>query len=88
VTIDEHRIHLSLSVGLSTFPSDGADLATLLWKADCVMYDGKVRKPPLVCRDDDTLVTQLSGYKSAGVGGTSNRPRSARNKARLGRALP
>jgi diguanylate cyclase (GGDEF)-like protein/PAS domain S-box-containing protein len=45
VTVDHHRIRLSCSVGQSMFPDDGADLATLLRKADRVMYDEKVCKP-------------------------------------------
>ena len=39
--IDRHEINISCSVGISIYPRDGADLATLLVNADAAMYRAK-----------------------------------------------
>jgi diguanylate cyclase (GGDEF)-like protein/PAS domain S-box-containing protein len=39
--IDEHEIHVTLSIGIATYPDDGADGAALLKHADVAMYHAK-----------------------------------------------
>jgi diguanylate cyclase (GGDEF)-like protein len=39
--IGKHRLHISASVGLSTYPNDGEDAETLIKNADTAMYDAK-----------------------------------------------
>ena len=39
--IDEHDLHVTVSVGIVTFPEDGADCETLLKHADFAMYHAK-----------------------------------------------
>jgi len=39
--IDEHEVHLTVSIGIVTYPADGADTATLLKNADVAMYHAK-----------------------------------------------
>ncbi|WP_125931854.1 EAL domain-containing protein [Thiosocius teredinicola] len=39
--IDGHRLHIGTSVGISQFPNDGEDAATLVKNADAAMYQAK-----------------------------------------------
>ncbi|RNF30694.1 diguanylate cyclase [Massilia aurea] len=39
--IDTHELHTSTSIGISTFPLDGTDAATLIKNADTAMYHAK-----------------------------------------------
>lgn len=39
--LDGHRVNLTVSLGLTTFPDDGDDAATLVRNADAAMYDTK-----------------------------------------------
>ena len=39
--IDEHELHISASIGIVTYPDDGADAETLLKRADLAMYHAK-----------------------------------------------
>jgi diguanylate cyclase (GGDEF)-like protein/PAS domain S-box-containing protein len=39
--IDEHDIHITASIGIVTYPDDGADTETLLKNADFAMYQAK-----------------------------------------------
>lgn len=41
VYIDKHRLHISTSMGISLFPSDGGDAETLIKNADAAMYRAK-----------------------------------------------
>lgn len=39
--IGEHRLHITLSIGISLFPNDGTDVETVLSNADIAMYHAK-----------------------------------------------
>jgi diguanylate cyclase (GGDEF)-like protein len=39
--IDGHRLHVTLSIGISLYPDDGQDVETLLANADIAMYHAK-----------------------------------------------
>lgn len=41
VEVDGHALHVSASIGISVFPLDGKDVATLLKNADTAMYSAK-----------------------------------------------
>lgn len=41
MNIDGHELHLSASIGIALFPSDGAEVDTLLKHADTAMYGAK-----------------------------------------------
>ena len=41
--VDGHELHISTSIGISIFPTDGTDLETLLRCADMAMYKAKDR---------------------------------------------
>ncbi|MEJ7806783.1 MAG: EAL domain-containing protein [Telluria sp.] len=41
--IDEHELHISASIGISMFPTDGDDAVTLIKNADTAMYIAKDR---------------------------------------------
>ncbi len=40
-TIDDHELYLGASIGISLFPEDGEDVATLIKNADAAMYKAK-----------------------------------------------
>jgi diguanylate cyclase (GGDEF)-like protein/PAS domain S-box-containing protein len=40
-SIDEHNLHITVSVGISVFPDDGQDAQALLKNADTAMYQAK-----------------------------------------------
>jgi diguanylate cyclase (GGDEF)-like protein/PAS domain S-box-containing protein len=40
-TIDAHVLHVSLSIGVSLYPDDGDDAATIIQNADAAMYHAK-----------------------------------------------
>jgi diguanylate cyclase (GGDEF)-like protein len=40
-TVDKHELHISTSIGISTFPQDGYDTEELLKNADTAMYQAK-----------------------------------------------
>jgi diguanylate cyclase (GGDEF)-like protein len=40
-TIDQHELHVTTSIGVSIYPEDGLDAATLIKNADTAMYEGK-----------------------------------------------
>lgn len=39
--IDQHELHISVSIGISIYPEDGADAETLIKNADTAMYHAK-----------------------------------------------
>jgi diguanylate cyclase (GGDEF)-like protein/PAS domain S-box-containing protein len=41
ITVDEHTLHVTASMGISVYPRDGRDLTTLLKHADIAMYQAK-----------------------------------------------
>ncbi len=41
VTLDGHRVHVTGSIGVSVFPTDGADATQLVKNADAAMYQAK-----------------------------------------------
>jgi diguanylate cyclase (GGDEF)-like protein len=40
-TIDQHELHVTTSIGVSVYPSDGLDAETLIKNADAAMYQAK-----------------------------------------------
>ena len=38
LSIDGHQQHLSISIGITIYPEDAEDLATLIKKSDAAMY--------------------------------------------------
>ncbi|MEO8184199.1 MAG: EAL domain-containing protein [Deltaproteobacteria bacterium] len=40
-TIDAHDLHVTMSIGVSVYPADGADAETLIKNADTAMYQAK-----------------------------------------------
>ena len=41
VSVGEHQLHLSTSIGIAMYPDDGEDLETLTKKSDAAMYYSK-----------------------------------------------
>ncbi|MFL6659787.1 MAG: diguanylate cyclase domain-containing protein [Massilia sp.] len=41
IVLDAHRIHITVSIGISLYPQHGADLMTLMRSADMAMYRAK-----------------------------------------------
>jgi diguanylate cyclase (GGDEF)-like protein/PAS domain S-box-containing protein len=41
--IGEHELHVTLSIGISVFPDDGIDVATVMQNADTAMFHAKAR---------------------------------------------
>jgi diguanylate cyclase (GGDEF)-like protein len=39
--IDQHELHITGSIGIVTYPDDGADAETLIKRADVAMYHAK-----------------------------------------------
>jgi diguanylate cyclase (GGDEF)-like protein/PAS domain S-box-containing protein len=42
-TLGEHRLHVTMSIGISTYPENGDDAETLIKNADTAMYHAKQR---------------------------------------------
>lgn len=40
-TIDEHDLHITTSIGISTYPDDGLTAETLIKNSDIAMYQAK-----------------------------------------------
>jgi diguanylate cyclase (GGDEF)-like protein len=42
--VDGHEISIGASIGIAIYPDDGADIDTLVSRADKAMYEGKQRR--------------------------------------------
>lgn len=47
--IDEHELHVTMSIGISQYPDDGKDVTTLVKNADAAMYRSKERGKNRYC---------------------------------------
>lgn len=71
--IDNHRVHLTASIGISVYPDDGVDAQTLIDRADVAMYRAKKQEmdgfvlhhePPLSHATSDQPVRPQSGSQT------------------------
>lgn len=53
--LHEHKLTLSLSIGIAIYPSGGIDTATLLKNANVAMYDAKEKELNSVSIYDDVI---------------------------------
>ena len=64
IRIDEHQFRISASIGIATFPQDGAGLSEILSAADSAMYEAKRQGKGRICvyTSDmtDTVRTRLN----------------------------
>src|SRR5262249_42758517 len=49
VTVDGHRMHVGVSIGIAIFPADGADASSLLANADAALYRAKSGGRGAIC---------------------------------------
>ncbi len=57
--IHEHKLTLSLSIGIAIYPSAGIDTATLLKNANVAMYDAKEKELNSVSIYDDVIAKKI-----------------------------
>ncbi|OFD73619.1 diguanylate cyclase [Bacillus mycoides] len=57
--IHEHKLTLSLSIGIAIYPSGGIDTATLLKNANVAMYDAKEKELNSVSIYDDVIAKKI-----------------------------
>jgi diguanylate cyclase (GGDEF)-like protein/PAS domain S-box-containing protein len=53
--VDGHELHVSCSVGVATFPQDGADRDELMRRADAAMYNAKSSGRDAACLFDPSI---------------------------------
>jgi diguanylate cyclase (GGDEF)-like protein/PAS domain S-box-containing protein len=53
--VDGHELHVSCSVGVATFPHDGADREELMRRADAAMYNAKSSGRDAACLFDPSI---------------------------------
>ena len=74
--IDQHNLHLTVSIGISIYPDDGTDAETLMKHADFAMYHAKDRgrdncqffKPDMNCPRTRTAVPRKQSAPRSGAG--------------------
>ena len=54
-----NQLHVSCSVGIALYPSDGADLETLMRNADAAMYEAKATGRDMACFFSDDIHRRL-----------------------------
>ena len=57
--IHEHKLTLSLSIGIAIYPHSGIDTATLLKNANVAMYDAKAKELNSVSIYDDVIAKKI-----------------------------
>ncbi|OGW74919.1 MAG: hypothetical protein A2Z72_00090 [Omnitrophica bacterium RBG_13_46_9] len=60
--LPQNIYHLTISIGISTFPYDGADKDTLIHKADIALYEAKRTGKNKVCAYNPRLEKGLFGF--------------------------
>jgi diguanylate cyclase (GGDEF)-like protein len=58
--VDGHEVSISTSIGIAIYPDDGADVDTLVSRADKAMYNAKQRGYDPCLGDLQTIIGQTS----------------------------
>jgi diguanylate cyclase (GGDEF)-like protein len=58
-TVDGHRLHVGLSIGVAIFPADGADLSSLLANANAALHRAKTGGRGAICFFEADMDQQL-----------------------------
>jgi len=57
--LGENQMHISSSIGISSYPKNGDDVSTLLKHADIAMYEAKNSGKNQFCAFDNTIINKL-----------------------------
>ena len=58
--VEEHELHLSVTIGITCYPDDGHDANTLLTRSDIAMYRAKEHKRSSWMRFDNGMLDQVT----------------------------